>query len=295
VSLNHSLNHATKKKSSKKIEALKNEFGLLETYPLKVAFYDRHFGIIPFEFPSFDPLLPWYQSESAFLRLGTIVNQEQKRSAELYEKHFYSGDQVIVFSIKPYSEPQRWYLNQYIFRKFITEQIDLQQEIKRLQATDEDIMMYLQNRLEKLEDTLTKIRHVLQYQSNESMLRIRFLSIFYKGFTEYNSGSDKMFKVKRKFIELFLYTQGYLVADYMHQLQEHLALFINEQEHTVQKELRKKIYLLQELGIIHFLERKLKREKIVNNKEKLAEWICLITSVDKKNLSSVMRELRNKE
>lgn len=282
MSLHQPINHQSWSNSTGKCKSLKKSFDLLGTYPLKVAFYDQHFGVIPFEFPSFDPALSWYHSESEFLNLVSIVDKERTRSIELYERQFYENGETITFSIKPASESQKLFFNQYIFQKLMTGMLDVKKELYHLGGTEKDSIAFIKNKLDLAEALLVKIKGQ-SGKPGESLLRTRFMSIFYKGYVDYHSGNEKIFKVKRKFIELFLMSQGFLFADYMHQLNEQLEFLSREKNNEMQDGLKERINVLNELGVIRFLGKKIRRNKQNNYEHKLAEWICRITSADPGN------------
>ena len=46
--------------SEERIRTLHIQFRSMKRYLDRLAFYDRHFGIVPFIFPAFDPELPYF-------------------------------------------------------------------------------------------------------------------------------------------------------------------------------------------------------------------------------------------
>jgi hypothetical protein len=217
------------------------------------------------------------------------VTQEQKRGFEAYERHFTISKDVFAFSIRPVGERERMMLNQYILESFLQERLPFKQEVYDGINLAADPVSYLQNKISELEQILNEVKEILA-DYKEPGMRLRFLSIFYKGFISYRTGGGKMIKVKRKFIEFFLYSQGLLFADYLNLLKMELQQRV-EPEKKETHNLESKVRLLHQLGIIRFLEKRLKGEDNASGKEQLAALLCEISSISTDHVPLIIQQL----
>src|SRR5450755_129227 len=103
--------------SENQIRILHTEFRSHKKYAAKLAFFDRNFGIIPFHFPAFDPLLGFFFQEEKSEELITIFRMERNNPG-LNEKKFSFGE-TFVFNIKPANSNSAAY-SRYILSRFLS-------------------------------------------------------------------------------------------------------------------------------------------------------------------------------
>ena len=119
-------------------------------------------------------------------------------------------------------------------------------------------------------------------------MRVKFLRVFYNGFLAFNQGHDDIKTIRRKFLELFLYSQGLLLAEHWNDLQKKLEKSQNKRVSRKKLSLPLKIVMLHELGIIDALQTRFKQNQIDGFHNQLANLICLITSENPKNHHSIV-------
>ncbi|OJW30594.1 MAG: hypothetical protein BGO54_21925 [Sphingobacteriales bacterium 46-32] len=271
--------------SQEPTSGLLEEFRNLD-YQGKVRLFDKEFGIVPFEFPEYDIEASWYRNELKTSQFIDIFHQDS-RDNNLLQKNFQIEKEMLSFDIRPLSKLERIYLNQYILQKFLDARQTINDQVKRDIEVATDEIKYLEARIDTLVTVVNWTKYTLE-QPGKSSFRIKFLTIFYNGFKAYNYGNDKMITIRRKFLELFLYAQGLLLAEHLGDLQKTLEKYRDEKETKNELSLPLKIVLLKELGIIETLKQKFKQRHIEGYHNQLADLICLITSENRKNHQSVL-------
>ena len=267
------------------ISMLSNEFAKLD-YQQKVHFFDREFGIVPFQFPEYDIEASWYRNELKTSQFTDIFHQDSREN-NLLQKKFEAEKKTLSFDIRPLSKLERIYLNRYILQKFLDVRQSISDQVKKDLEAATDEIKYLEARIDTLATVVNWTKHTLE-QPGKSSFRIKFLTIFYNGFKAYNYGNDNVITIRRKFLELFLYAQGLLLAEHLADLQKALEKYKDEKETKSDLSLPLKIVLLKELGIIETLKQKFKQKHVEGYHNHLADLICLITSESRKNHKSVL-------
>jgi hypothetical protein len=200
--------------SEKQIILLQQEFKAIKRYSDKLSFYDRHFGIIPFEFPAFDPALLLFFEKEKSAALCEIFKKERNNPG-LTEKLFRFQDEY-RFSIKPANSNNAIYSN-YILSQFLTQAPDFDGWIAEREREANGSGSCRTGRLEKANTLLNEIEYRLRHDYDKSLL-LHCMAVFYKGFYDAFTGSIVLPGKKRKFIELYLYAQGMIYAQYMNRL-----------------------------------------------------------------------------
>src|SRR4051794_11853789 len=85
--------------SENQIRSLYAEFKSLKKYAEKLAFFDHWFGVIPFDFPAFDPQLSFFFERQKIQELEDIYKKERNNPGLTVKSFHY--DEVIAFNIKP--------------------------------------------------------------------------------------------------------------------------------------------------------------------------------------------------
>lgn len=202
--------------SEKQIRKLHIEFRELKKYVDKLAFFDRMFDIIPFTFPEFDSQLGFLLDKGETDGLIAIFKNERNNPG-LMEKNFLFHE-TFVFNIKPTNSNSAAYSN-YILCRFLSRTPDFIEWIRKNRSAEKSVTTLL----EKANDLINGIECRLLYEYDKS-LQLQCMSVFYKGFYDSCSNSVHMPFKKRKFIELYLYAQGIIYANYIHALKDDYRL-----------------------------------------------------------------------
>ncbi|MBN8876831.1 MAG: hypothetical protein J0I32_04740 [Sphingobacteriales bacterium] len=267
------------------ISAFHEEFGRLD-YQGKVVWFDKEFGIVPFEFPSFDIEATWFSNELKLSNLIMMFHQDSRES-NFFEKKIKLKEQSFKFDIRPLSKLQRIFLNQYIINKFLEGRNNLNEQITQEYTNSANKFKFLEARVYKLATVINWVNHTFDSHTKVA-LRLQFLRIFHNGFLAFTHGNDKMITIRRNFVELFLYSQGLLLAEHWADIQKKLEKTLPKKSDRKNLSLPLKIVLLKELGIIELLKAKFKENRVDGFHNSLADLICLITSESPKNHQSIV-------
>jgi hypothetical protein len=257
--------------SENQIRSLYSEFRSLKKYVEKLAFFDRWFGIIPFNFPDFDPHLRFFFEREKTEELADIFKKERNNPGLTVKKFEY--DEVFAFNIKPANSNSSAY-SHFILSCFLARKPPFEEWIK--QNTSADVT--LEFLLDESNSIINSIELYLQNEYDKSF-RLQCMSVFYRGyydaFTRHLNGPGK----KRKFIELYLYAQGMIYADFISSLKRAMwkVNLPDDSEIQAPLDLTGKMNLLRELGILDFLMDKYVNPASGLNDIKLAETIIRIT------------------
>ncbi len=261
------------------------EFMSLKKYTDKLIFFDRLFDIIPFPFPHFDPQLSFFFQKEKKAELENIFKKERNNPGLTEKKFSYGKD--FIFNIRPANSNNAVYSN-YILSCFLSRAPAFADWIHQKTTVDKPV----ENFLEEANGIVNQIEFNLQYERDKSF-NLQCMAVFYRGYYDafcnrvYGSGK------KRKFIELFLYAQGIIYANYISALKIAYEQSRNpvDLQQPVNMDLSGKLSLLHELGIIDFLKGKYAGLDTLSFEEKLAEMLCLIMGESIELKESVLRIL----
>jgi len=271
--------------SENQIREIHTEFRGLKKYIDKLAFFDRLFGIIPFSFPDFDPQLRYFFQNDKTEELEVIFKKERNNPG-LTEKRFSFGE-TFIFNIKPANSNSSVYSN-FILSCFLSYTPVFEDWIRQKKSAEKPIESFL----DEANGIVNRIEYYLQYEYDKSF-KLQCMSVFYKGFYDAFCNHVNLPGKKRKFIELFLYAQGIIYANYVSSLKSafensrnpaglHKPLFID---------LHGKLALMNELGIIELLKTRFAGLNTVSCENKMAEILCLITGEYADQKESVLKIL----
>jgi len=284
-----------KRYSESQIRALYSEFKSHKKYADKLAFFDQIFGIIPFPFPDFDPLLRFFFQKEKTDELAEIYRNERNNPG-LTERKFFFGEDFI-FNIKPANSNSAAYSN-YILSSFLSRSPDFEEWIRQ-NISDESSVESL---LDEANGTVNRIEYCI-YNEYDKSFKLQCMSVFFKGFYDAFSNRVNLPGKKRKFIELYLYAQGIIYSNYISSLKR--ALYVDffipaDLKKPANLDLPGKLDLLNELGIIDFLKTRYSGTDSVTFENKMAEILCLLTGeyTDQKEsiikiLSTMNRQNKN--
>lgn len=246
--------------SENQIRSLYSEFKSLKKYVEKLAFFDRWFGIIPFDFPEFDPRLRFFFEREKTEELIDIFKKERNNPGLTVKKFHY--DEIIAFNIKPANSNSSAY-SHFILSCFLTRKPEFEEWIKRNRSADKTV----EDLLNEANSVVNSIEINLQNEYDKSF-KLQCMSVFYKGFydafTRHLNGPGK----KRKFIELYLYAQGMIYADFISSLKTAMRIANHPEDVKIQVplDLAGKMNLMHELGILDFL-----RDRYLNPESELSD------------------------
>lgn len=271
--------------SENQIRKIHAEFRGLKKYIDKLAFFDRLFGIIPFSFPDFDPQLRFFFQNEKTEELAVIFKKERNNPG-LTEKKFSFGE-TFVFNIKPANSNSSVYSN-FILSCFLSCTPVFEDWIRQKKSAEKPIEFFL----DEANGIINRIEYYLHYEYDKSF-KLQCMSVFYKGFYDAFRNHVNLPGKKRKFIELFLYAQGIIYANYISSLKSafehsrnpaglHKPLFLD---------LSGKLGLMNELGIIDLLMTRFAGLNNISFENKMAEILCLIMGEYADQKESVLKIL----
>lgn len=233
--------------SENQIRNLYSEFKSLKKYVDKLAFFDHWFGIIPFDFPEFDPGLRFFFEREKTAELVDIFKKERNNPALTMKKFQY--DDTIAFNIKPANSNSSAY-SHFILSCFLSRKPSFENWIKQNSSAEKPV----ESLLDEANGMVNKIEMHLQSEYDKSF-KLQCMSVFYRGFYDafarHLNGPGK----KRKFIELYLYAQGMIYADFISSLKTAMRKTSDPEDLKTQLPLglADKINLMEKLGILDFL------------------------------------------
>jgi hypothetical protein len=257
--------------SENEVRLLHEEFRGLKKYPDRLCMFDRLFGIIPFSFPDFDPNLSFFFQKEKLDELISIFKKERNNPG-LTERKFIFG-KSFIFNIKPANSNSSVFSN-YILKSFLSRQPAFDQWIEIHGSAEKPI----ESLLDEANGLINHLEYCLQNEYDKSF-RLQCMSVFFKGFHDAYTGHVNLPGKKRKFTELYLYTQGIIYANYIGSLKTFLKRYLNPidlPEHS-QLDLPGKLSLLKDLGIIDFLKSNRAQRNLSEVNDELSKLICLIT------------------
>ena len=265
------------------------EFRNLKKYIDKISYYDRIFGIIPFDFPDFDPQLKFLLDRDQTEDLIDILKRERNNPG-LTEKRFMYREPVI-FNISPANSNSAVY-SHYILSSFLSRSPEFAEWIRKNKTAEKPI----EAQLDEANGLVNKIEWTL-HNDYDKTFRLQFLSVFYKGFSDAFTNSLARPDKKRKFIELFLYAQGIIYSNYVTSLKAALYKERNPAEflQSHHLDLQGKLELLVELGVVEFLKNRYSAMDPVSFARKLAEVLCIIMGEEADQTELVLKILTEQE
>lgn len=189
---------------------LHQEFIKIRTYTDKLAFYDKHFGIVPFSFPPFQTDLYTFFSDKNVDLLMKILEVERK-TPHNWTQEFSFGDETYSFCVRPWNQ-NHLILKRFIIDKWINQESRVDLLVKKRLKYVHDKERACEEMLEMSDQMIKYFRHKIKHEFERSF-KTQFIAVFLKGISDcmYMQAIDK----KRKFIELYLYAQGIVYGRYI--------------------------------------------------------------------------------
>lgn len=259
--------------STKQAIQLLPPFQALNSYAEKVQFYDQHFDLLPHQLDFFDAQLNWFHISIKTSELVSAFNLEMDRTKNLYRKTFVEGAIQAVFDVLPQTRQQRIFLNQYIMEKHLRSKEEFREVIL---SSAPLTLAVLEQKRDQANQTIRWVMQKIQEGPLQTM-RMKFLNLFYKGYAEFY-GNEHLMQIRRKFIELYLYSQGVLFARYIEILSEEINRLKAITSAPKSYSLKEKYALLEQLGVINLIKKKCRIKNEDQRSQILTEMICALIS-----------------
>lgn len=241
-------------------------------YQDRVRFFDKRFQVVPFPFPKADVECSWFTNEMRYNQLVEFLNSENGNK-NIYARAVRHRDGEAVFDVRPVSKAHRILFNQFVVAKFLAAKNDLAQQLSHEYKHAADPLLFLESRQARMLAVVDWAKLVLLEQ--KFSLRHQFLRVFFNGYLAYQNVNDELVKVRRRFVELFLHSQGLLLAAHLDDLACRIQMHKTDTEKKPMS-LSQKIFLLQELGVIELLRKKIREDAESSGNDLLPELIGLI-------------------
>ncbi len=270
---------------------LYNKFKSLKDYRDRLSYFDKHFGILPFKFPDFNPSLDLFLT-GAGVQLLNDLHIRERTSAYKPTRVFSTGDNEFTISVVPINSNRQAY-NAYLLNNFLVKDGSFQQVEKKIRMMGIKSSLMLEKRHQEAIQKLQYIELIVKDISERSNRRM-FMTVFYEGYNDSALKSVKYFYYKKRNLELYLYAQGILFRKYIELLSEqHILAKTAGEITTLRKDqkisLTEKLKILKDLGIIELIKRRYSGMVKKNNDEKILNLVCRIAG-EKKEMREIIRK-----
>src|SRR5436305_3367454 len=160
--------------SENQIRNLYTEFKNLKKYVEKLAFFDRWFGIIPFDFPEFDPALDYFFQREKTQQLVDIFKKERNNPGLTVKK--FEFNEIFTFNIKPANSNSSVY-SHFILACFLARRPKFDEWIKQQIAGGKAVT----DLLDEANGVVNTVELYLQNEYDKSFKQ-QCMSVFYRGF-----------------------------------------------------------------------------------------------------------------
>jgi hypothetical protein len=264
--------------SGNKVIKLYDEFCMKTDYKSKLAFFDSHFNVIPFSFSSFDPNLQFLNSQSQINLLNEIYKKESSHSIPL-KKEFVIKRRSYVFDATPINSCPPVF-NNFVLNKLISQDKKFNARIKSIEQNGHFEQKPVSSLLKECDEVLELIQKQL-FNTKRRSFRVQLITVFLSGYNDCLSGLIKVFRYRKKIIELYLYAQGVLYCKYRQTLQlrstdpgEIKNFFECRSDAIVGWP--QQVLLLKEMGILDLLRDKTNNSFEPTATKKLEDIVCRI-------------------
>lgn len=255
------------------LKAFKNKAG----YLTRLQLFHQAFPFFEDCFPAFDTGLSFLFNIEYFSSVYQW-NKTEKLLSKRLRQSIYINDSLFHFDITPRNS-QRSVFNSFMIGLFEERDSQFAAIMEALQ-TDAAIngksisTLYAESDL-----LLSKIESVT---NNRNAIRLegQILRVFYRGYADGMDNIKRTVSHKRKFIELFLYTQGQMFAQYRRLLRWKIHCSQVDQlkgirEWTAEPNWKAQLQLLQQTGVVDMLESRFAQSE-GENRDLLDTTLCFI-------------------
>ncbi len=254
------------------------EFTAQTGYVNRLSHFEKHFHVIFELFPAFDPSLGFLNDPEQIGLLTDVYRKDRTIYAAL-KKEFRIEKKVYVFDVRPVNS-YRPVFNNYITDGFISADNKINAMTAALEKQGHYSEKPLAILMEECDHSLKMVRDYLQKKKLRNF-RIQFMTVFYEGYSDQVNGISKTFRRKKKIIELYLYSQGLLFAEYRQKLksiwlQQEIQEKVTEIDDFKILDWRDQVLMLKNMGILDVLKDKIQHPVETVKRRKINRIICLI-------------------
>lgn len=254
------------------IQELSIMFNGFTRYEDKLKFYDQQFNILPFTLPAFETNLFNFFSEENLRRFEAILREERNSGIATHRCFFFDKEQYI-FSVRPVNSNYLVF-NNYLINRFLQTGAYIKATIKQEADLIQESRSPLAIMLASAKEMVNLLERRVAMDPRRNALT-QFATVFFKGLSDFRAWKAPAISSKRKkIIELYLYTLGFVYGEYMHALQfHHASQYANETPVDIQG----KILLLKEFGFIDAIRSRYPFLNKTDLDRKIEDIIYLIT------------------
>jgi hypothetical protein len=191
------------------------------SYPDKLIYFHKHFNIIPFLFPGFNTEISWYNNQPQLTLLIENFYKETPRKF-IAEKTFIKDDHTIKFNVQPVSQKQKILYNRFIVHVFLELHKLSENEIEGGLQMENYPIEFLTSQINSIISTRGWMKDLIDKFKAKINLPVQFLQVLSCGMNFYYSGEQVAIQQSRKFVELYLFSYGFFLADHLAKLQRML-------------------------------------------------------------------------
>ncbi|MFT3932920.1 MAG: hypothetical protein QM726_04830 [Chitinophagaceae bacterium] len=259
------------------VESLYNDFCHERDYKSRLAFFDIHFGLLPYPFPSFDIGLQFLYVQDKASQLMDIYKKESAKSVCL-KKHFSFNKKNYDFDVTPFNSCPPVF-NNYVLNKFISQDDRFDAIVNCIEVNGHYEEVPVTLLLQQSDNLLEFISHTLVAKRKKDV-KTRMANVFLSGYNDYLSGVPRIFRYRKKLIELYLYSQGILYCKYRQCLKlrniQHEALNDFSINGGPVLNWTEQILLLKKMGVLDLLKNKTNKSFEVIEGNSYQHIICQI-------------------
>lgn len=244
----------------------------------RLSHFEKHFRVIFDLFPAFDPSLAFLNNPEQIGFLTDVYRKDSGIYASL-KKEFRIDKRVYVFDVRPVNS-YRPVFNNYIIDGFVSADKQINTVVSAIEKQEHYAEKPAAVLMEECNQSISTVHNYLQKKKLINF-RIQFMNVFYDGYNDHVNGIPKTFERKKKIIELYLYSQGLLFAEYRQQLkslwlQQEIQAKVTETDDFKILDWRDQVLMLKNMGILDVLKDKIQHPVETVKKEKINRIICLI-------------------
>jgi hypothetical protein len=279
--------------TEEQIKAWHTEFQQIRIYKEKLEFYDQHFGLVDSEYPPFNAQLDFFFLQEGINTLTELFERERRQSLPL-EKVFVFDQQRYHFNITPLNSYPEVF-NDFIIAHFLQNDLVFRQSIDALPPTAAIHPQQMARQQKLANRKISQVADIL-HSNTETSFRVKFMTVFYEGYADYTQNRLKKFSKRKKILELYLYSYGIQFGKYL----EALNMFTTDpetekvlpEEGYESIECASQLRLMQDLGIIEFLQGRFADADLPATRQQIATLLCRIMGKGREQTAAIAQFLQ---
>lgn len=271
-----------------RLTALLEAFANKASYKTRLHLYQRVFPFPGDCFSPFDPALPFLFHKDF---PGDVYKwqQTEKRLSGGLRQTVFANEACIVLDITPRNSQRR------IFNEFVIDQFESADGrfAAMMGALQTGAVFEGKSVAERYAESNSLLSRIDYAMNDRKSIRLegQMTRVFFLGYTDGMEGIKKQFPYKRKFIELYLYAQGQMFAQYRRLLSrkiayEAIAQTAPDQYPEGTPDWKAQLQLLQRTGVVDMLESRFAQSE-AGNRNLLDTTLCFIIGQHEKMSAAV--------